>query len=115
MTQPGETDMMSASDHIKAILNHGKHLKLIDYALVNSGRISPKMAEKYRKENAYPIEGDIDQIRSLGVKPFIASFVDEKDVIRHDPTTLAKAILDIVIKSKPSSIKYRIKKGSKGC
>ena len=42
MTQPGETDGMSVSDHIK-ILNHYLGKRKVDIVLANNGKIDEKM------------------------------------------------------------------------
>ena len=46
MTQPGETDGFSVSDHIKTIFNHVKNKKIIDTVLVNN-RLPEEVLEKY--------------------------------------------------------------------
>ena len=46
MTQPGETDNYGVKDHINAINKHAK-CKVIDYVIVNTGKISNELEEKY--------------------------------------------------------------------
>lgn len=49
MTQRGETDNYSVADHIKAIYRHaGKDI--IDYAIVNLGRLDEDLESKYMNE-----------------------------------------------------------------
>ncbi len=49
MTQPGETDNFTVSDHIKAINKHCNG-KMVDYVIVNVGQIDKELEEKYKKE-----------------------------------------------------------------
>ena len=42
MTQPGETDNYSVSDHLAAIHDHVGH-HLFDYVIVNNGEIPPQV------------------------------------------------------------------------
>ena len=65
MTQPGETDGMSASEHVKALLKHADNQTILDYVLVNRAHISPTQAEKYRREGAYPVEPDTANLEKL--------------------------------------------------
>ena len=48
MTQPGESDNYSVKDHIKAIIKHAK-CSVVDYVLVNIGKISNDLEQKYLK------------------------------------------------------------------
>lgn len=94
MTQSGETDYYKASDHIKAIIEHsGKGI--VDYCVVNTGKVPAKLLEKYKQENAYPIVMDEDGIKKLGCKAIEATVIDTENFIRHDPDKLAKVIMDI--------------------
>ena len=46
MTQPGETDDFAVSDHVNVINSYlGK--KKLNYVIVNNGKITPKIIEKY--------------------------------------------------------------------
>ena len=101
MTQPGETTgMESASDHMGALLRHaGRHgPRLMDVCVVNSGSILQKALERYRAQEARPVENDVSKLEALGVKVVAADLVRMagrrvQNVIRHDPgATSAVAI-----------------------
>jgi uncharacterized cofD-like protein len=92
MTQPGETDRFTASDHVRAIEAHtGK--RVFDYVLVNTRMPSPEMLERYRASGQDVVTPDVDRIRAMGYKVVTGDFISESDFVRHDPIRLAEAIL----------------------
>ena len=54
MTQPGETTGYTASDHLRAILQHTTP-ELVDYVLVNTAAIEPALLQRYQAEGAEPV------------------------------------------------------------
>jgi len=111
MTEKGETDGYSASDHIKALFeNTGENI--VDYVLVNIGNIDEKLLEKYAQYGSYKVELDIDEIKKLGVTPLIYDLVYNNEdsskeeepkveyVIRHSPEKVKNVIIDIVSKAR---------------
>lgn len=95
MTQPGETDGFSAFDHVQAIERHA-NLRLFDYALVNTGQPSQELLEKYRKTGSVLVEPDIDRIKREGYRPLTGNFISQTDVVRHDASLLAEAIMKLL-------------------
>ncbi|HLK55012.1 MAG TPA: YvcK family protein [Chthonomonadaceae bacterium] len=95
MTQPGETDGFSACDHVKAIENHA-HQRIFEYVLVNTGRPSTELLEKYRHVGSVLVEPDIDRIKAEGYRPIPGDFINQSDVVRHDATMLAEAIMRLL-------------------
>jgi uncharacterized cofD-like protein len=67
MTQPGETDGYSVSEHIGEIFSHVGG-RLFDYCLVNSEPTLPEVLERYLKDGATPIREDEAAVRELGVE-----------------------------------------------
>ncbi|KAA2278213.1 hypothetical protein FY526_31235, partial [Clostridioides difficile] len=49
MTQPGETDNYTVSDHLKAVHEHIGH-QLFDYVIVNNGDIPLQVQNKYAEK-----------------------------------------------------------------
>lgn len=96
MTQPGETDSYSVSDHIKAIFKHSSN-KVIDYVLVNNGIPSETKLKKYRAKNSYLVKIDRNEVKKLGVKLIEKKLFDDEVYIRHSPYLLAKAIMKILV------------------
>lgn len=92
LTQPGETDNYSASQHAKAILDHtGKGT--IDYVLVNSAPIPESM---WRGTGATPVEIDEEKVNALGMGLIKADLMSTKEIGRHDPDKLCKAVMKII-------------------
>ncbi len=97
MTQPGETDNYSASEHAKAILEHTGR-GAIDYVLVNSAPVPEKFCEEI---GATPVEVDEDKINALGCGLIKADLISDTDAGRHDPDKLCKAVLKIIYDMSP--------------
>ncbi|HPT93399.1 MAG TPA: YvcK family protein [Limnochordia bacterium] len=100
MTQPGETDQMSAADHVRAVLQHAGQRKIIDYVLINNQSLTPDQARKYGSEDSYPVKADVSQVKKHGVIPIVAPMLDQGEFVRHDSQALAKALINLVIESK---------------
>jgi uncharacterized cofD-like protein len=98
MTQPGETDNLSASDHIKQIYRH-TGAGLIDIALVNTAVIPARMLDRYAEERAFPVEPDLEKIKAMGILPLGEELIAKSRVIRHDAHKLA-VIIEHLIRAK---------------
>jgi len=95
MTQSGETDGYRVSDHINAIIKHaGKGI--IDYCIVNTGKVPGKLINKYKEEGAYSIDVDEDVAESMGCELIEADLVNTRNLVRHDSQKLAKLIIDLL-------------------
>ncbi len=96
MTQPGETDGFSVSDHLLAIEKYTK-LKRIDYVVVNSGDIEVATLEKYENEGAKPVlptDEDLKILSERSIKLIKGNFVEEKKgYIRHDAPQISKELV----------------------
>ncbi len=96
MTQPGETDGFTASDHLNVLIQH-THPKLIDYCLVNTGGISEELRKRYEQEGSYPIVADTRKIRSMGYRTIEDNIITVyNNYIRHDPIKLSRIILGLI-------------------
>lgn len=93
MTQPGETDNYTVSEHIKAILEHSKHKNIIDTVIVNDS-LPKNLAEKYKAVNSEPVKLDIEAVNKMGIKVVKNRLIEEnKDgLVRHSPRRLARSI-----------------------
>ncbi len=104
MTQPGETDNYTASDHLQAIIDHTGG-GLIDWALVNTEIISPEILERYAEEGAQPVWPDCDRIKSMGIEPLGYEMILKSKLIRHDAQKLAW-ILNSLAKSQKNPFSF---------
>jgi uncharacterized cofD-like protein len=95
MTQPGETDGYTVSDHVKSILDHSKQNNMIDTVLVNDS-LPRNLAIKYKAANAFPVELDSEKIKKLGIKVLIKRLIEENSegFVRHSPERIAKIICE---------------------
>lgn len=99
MTQPGETDDFTVSDHIK-ILN--KHLgkRKIGIVIANNGEIKQQIIGKYATlEQKSPVKFDKDELKKMKIKIISDDLVSiEDEMIRHDTLKLAFHIFSILIR-----------------
>jgi uncharacterized cofD-like protein len=109
MTQANESLDLTASQHIEKILEHADAVQtpIFDYALINTGTISPESIERYAREGQQPIEADLARIRSLGVEPVTGNFVDTSgqggNMLRHDHDRVAERLLELALAAKKPS------------
>ena len=95
MTQDGETEGMTASDHVKALLAHSGP-GLIDLCLCNSAPVRPRLVERYREEDAAPIVVDAPAIEALGIEVITRPLASEtSNYARHSIARLAAAVMEI--------------------
>jgi uncharacterized cofD-like protein len=94
MTQPGETDSLSASEHAAALL-HNAGARVFDYVIVNEESPS-KLLEAYAEEGQVPVEADVDRLTALGVTPLRARVISETVTVRHDPAKLASVVVSAI-------------------
>lgn len=95
MTQDGETEGYTASDHIEALFsNSGEHL--FDWCLANSLSIPEDIAAKYKSEGAEPVEIDDEAVYKLGVGVLRAPVASwSKGLVRHDPDRLSRELMRV--------------------
>lgn len=93
MTQPGETDDFSVSDHLKTILKHANNKKIIDAVLVND-YLPEEVIQAYSAVNSKPVKFDKEEIKNIGIKIVRRRLIEEnkKKLVRHSPTRVARAI-----------------------
>ena len=95
MTQDGETEGMTASDHVRALLRHSGP-NLVDICLCNSAPVRQGLLERYREEDAAPIVVDKAAIEALGVELVTRPLASEtQDYARHSIARLAEAVMEI--------------------
>lgn len=95
MTQPGESDNYKASDHVNTLIKHS-HARILDYCIINTGKLPAQILKRYEKENAYQIINDRKTIESLGYRVIQDDTISISDYIRHDTMKLSKIILSLL-------------------
>jgi uncharacterized cofD-like protein len=100
MTQPGETSGFSASDHVRAVIEQAGR-RIFDYVLVNRELPSEKLLQRYADEGAFFVYPDVDKIRVMGFRPVVGDYINQTEVVRHDPRKLAQAVLGLANRRMP--------------
>lgn len=99
MTQPGETDTFTVSDHLEALEKYlGKHT--IDVVVASNTKISPDVLHKYQTtEEKDPVVIDYEQIDDMGIELIEGDLLTTEDgTIRHDSMKLSSLIFAYLFK-----------------
>ena len=99
MTQPGETDTFTVSDHLEALeKNLGKHT--IDVVVASNTKINPDVLHKYQTtEEKDPVVIDYEQIDDMGIELIEGDLLTTEDgTIRHDSMKLSSLIFAYLFK-----------------
>jgi uncharacterized cofD-like protein len=106
--QPGQTDGMTLSDHVRVVRDYlgGSGL---DAVLINDDAPPEHLRRHYAEqglEYMEPTAIEMEKIRSLGVRPVTAPVIDKwtgprdlwlkQDTIRHDAERIARALVTLV-------------------
>ena len=98
MTQPGETDGFTVSDHIKTLIEHAKYDKIMDAVLVNND-LPAELLAPYKDAGSVPVVVDNDEINKLGIEIVQKNLIEDKryedghsSFVRHSPGRLARII-----------------------
>ncbi|MBD2105093.1 gluconeogenesis factor YvcK family protein [Leptolyngbya sp. FACHB-261] len=94
MSQPGETQGYTVSDHVRAI-DRAAGARLFDAVLVQKTPPSEQTIRNYREIGAHPVILDREKLARLGCRILLANIMEESEsgLIRHDPERLANVLL----------------------
>ena len=94
MTEPGQTDEYSVSDHLNAIIEHcGKGI--VDYCIYDTGEVVPEYIKKYNLEGQDLVYSDIDKVKGITFLQRNLSMISN-GCIRHDPELVAESIIGLI-------------------
>ncbi len=104
VTQPGQTDNLTAADHIKALVGYLGD-GVLDTVLINNTVPPPELVSRYEADGAHMLQPD-DGLDGLGIEIIAADLVEDmsegprilwekQDLLRHDPDKLANIIVDL--------------------
>ncbi|MBI3522642.1 MAG: YvcK family protein [Chloroflexi bacterium] len=106
--QPGQTDGMTLSEHVAAVLDYLGGTGL-DVALINDDPPPLHLRDHYAEQGLNyldPTTEELERIRALGVRPELAPVIDKwsgprelwnkQDTIRHDSERVAEALVRLV-------------------
>ena len=99
MTQHGETDAFTASEHLDKIDSH-VGVNIINCCLVNSGHLKYELLVKYAQEKSFPVVFDREKIKKRGVLVFEGDVVSATNYLRHDSQRIAREIIRIYNRGK---------------
>jgi uncharacterized cofD-like protein len=91
MTQPGETDGMTCTDHVRAVIEHAG--PVLDAVLVNGAAPPSEAIQRYARKGAYVVSVNRRELISAGVIPVEADLLKEGSKIRHDSRKIARCLL----------------------
>ena len=101
MTQPGETDGMTARRHLEIVREYAPQIDF-DYVIVNNHPISENQAQKYAGEGAEQIgvHGSVSPETIEGVEIIYGNLLDDGEMVRHNPDKLAQVTLLCALQEK---------------
>ena len=95
MTQPGETDGYTVSNHLDAITEHiGEDL--FHYVIVNNGDIPDDVLERYAEEGSEAVIVDYEELSRRNVKLIADRLLMFNTYLRHDAARLSHHIYQLV-------------------
>jgi len=104
MTEPGETDGYTVSEHISELFNHTGG-KLFEYGLVNSKPVPQDILNRYIEDGAEPVREDEEILCDLGVEIIHTPIIEiSGNWVRHDPDKLTREILRVFYEKAPTRL-----------
>ena len=98
VTQPGETDNFTVSDHVKMLNSYLD--RDIDIVIASNTKISKEMAKKYEtEEQKEPVEIDYENIEKVGVELIEGDLLTIDDnTLKHDSLKLSSLIFSYLMR-----------------
>jgi len=107
MTEPGQTDNYSITDHIDAITDH-VGAGIIDFCICDTGEVTPEFIRRYNLNGSDLVDQDIQKATSRGIKIIKKDLSKIKgEYIRHNPDTLAATIIELIC----NDLRFKDKQG----
>ena len=95
MTQPGETDDYTVSDHIRAI-NRQAGGKVIDFVIANNGDVDPAVLQRYVAHGSHPVMIDEKEVSQTGATLVLSDLINKENSATHDTKKLANVLFDLI-------------------
>ncbi len=96
VTQPGETDDMSLSQHVEAIEAHADHLFEFDMVVASSA-LPEHLVARYERYDSPPVQLDAERLRIRGtevlLRPIVAEMTAGHQTLRHNPHKVARIVV----------------------
>ena len=99
VTQPGETDDFTVSDHVK-LLNRYLDKKKVDAVIASNTKIDSKIAKKYEtEEQKEPVIIDYEELEKVGVELIEDDLIIVEDnILRHNSLKLSSLIFSYLMR-----------------
>ena len=100
VTQPGETDNFTVSDHVKLLNKYLNHRK-VDVVIANSKEVGKEMAKKYEtEEQKDPVLIDEAELKKVGVELIADDLVTiaSDNTLKHDSLKLSSDIFSFLMR-----------------
>ena len=94
-------DVAAGRNHeFQRVGSHARHPparggKLLDYAVVNIRPIASALKKRYARQEALPVDNDVDELFKMGLKVVAGNLVARTDRIRHDPAATAAMVVKL--------------------
>lgn len=100
MTQRGETNNYTASDHVKAIHEHLNEA-IIDTIIVHNEPIDEQTLQIYEQEEAFQVQIDRDILEQLNITMIEENMIDDtKHMIRHNYKKIAQLLFNLAMEAR---------------
>lgn len=96
MTQPGETDHFTVSDHVRALLKHTGP-NFVHYVIANKEKVPQKLLARYETYGQEAVPVDEEAVKEQGIQLVKANLLHQEDYVRHSPEKLGKAIIRLLV------------------
>lgn len=108
MTQPGETDGLSARRHLEIVREYAPQIDF-DYVVVNNRPISDEQTMRYAGEGAEQIgvHGSITPETIEGAEVVYGNLLDDGEMVRHHTEKLAQVVLLCAVQPKTRAVIFR--------
>ena len=97
MTQQGETKGYTASEHIKALVEHSNK-SILNACVVNDAEVPQDAQGRYKSEDSFPVKADIEEIKEMGYIVAATDLLTVNDYVRHDSAKLTKVLIKLIEK-----------------
>ena len=99
VTQPGETDNFTVSDHVK-LLNRYLDKKKVDAVIASNTKLDKEIAKKYEtEEQKEPVIIDYEELEKVGVELIEDDLIIVEDnILRHNSLKLSSLIFSYLMR-----------------
>jgi uncharacterized cofD-like protein len=95
MTEPGETDGLSLTDHLAAVAAHAGR-GLVDGLVIHARPFPADVVRRYARAGASPVALDRERLHGLGVWVTEADLTGSTELARHHPEKLGRVLVRLI-------------------